>query len=101
MNQNKTKKNESIFAGVLKYSISSLANIFIGFFSVLITTRIIMPDVYGQIVLFTSSSTVLMYVLIFGLDGAYIRFFNEPPANNSSQQLLYKNLVISTTICFD
>ena len=97
---NKQNNKESIFAGILKYSVSSLANLVIGFLSVLITTRILLPEIYGQITLFISTSTVIMYIITFGLDSAYIRFFNEPPNQNTSQQLLYKNLIITTTICF-
>lgn len=83
-------KKESILSGIFKYSISSWANIVIGFMSVIITTRLLTPEVYGLTTLFLSSSSLLMYVLMLGLDGAYIRFYNEPPAGDTKNQLLYK-----------
>ena len=85
----------SIFSGIFKYSISSWINIIVGFLSVIITTRILTPEVYGLTNLFLSSSSLLMYVLMLGLDGAYIRFYNEPPAGDSRNQLLYKIICYS------
>lgn len=86
----------SIFSGIFKYSISSWINIIVGFLSVIITTRILTPEVYGLTTLFLSSSSLLMYVLMLGLDGAYIRFYNEPPEGNTKNQLLYKIICYST-----
>ena len=92
----------SIFSGIFKYSISSWINIVVGFLSVIITTRILTPEVYGLTTLFLSSSSLVMYVLMMGLDGAYIRFYNEPPSGNTKNQLLFKiicySLLFSTLI---
>lgn len=92
-------KKESILSGILKYSISSWVGIFIGFFSVIITTRLIAPDVYGIVMLFLSATHVALYIVTIGMDGACIRFYNEPPGGNTVNQLLYKNIVITTLIC--
>lgn len=93
------EKQESLFAGIIKYSISTWANLIIGFLSVIITTRILLPDVYGMISIFLSATNFLMYLVTFGMDGAYIRFYNEPPKENTKNQILYKIVVISTCIC--
>ena len=87
---------ESILKGTLKYSISTWINLIVGFISVIITTRIINPEVYGQISIFFSVSSVLMYFLTLGLDGALIRFYNEPPNGETSNQLIFKCIIIST-----
>lgn len=92
------KKKESIIKGIFNYSISTWANLIIGFLSVVIMTRVVKPDVYGLISIFFSASSVLMYVLSIGMDSAYIRFYNEPPFGNTQNQLLYKNLVWTTVI---
>ena len=92
------KKEDSILGGILKYSISTWANLIIGFLSVTLTTRLLAPDIYGMISLFLSATSVAVYLFTVGLDGAYIRFFNDPPVGNTRFQLLYKNLVIITSL---
>lgn len=90
----------NLIKGVFEYSISTWANFLIGILSVVITTRLLKPDVYGLITIFFSVSNVMMYVLTLGMDVAYIRFYNEPPGHDTNTQLLYKNIVISTIVCF-
>lgn len=51
-----------------------------------------------MISLFLSATSVAVYLFTVGLDGAYIRFFNDPPVGNTRFQLLYKNLVIITSL---
>lgn len=89
---------ESVVKGTLKYSISTWINLIVGFLSVIITTRIINPEDYGMVSLFFSASSVFIYILSFGMDGALIRFYNEPPNNNTVNQLLYKILLLSFII---
>ena len=95
----KNDKQESIIKGVAQYSISTWANLVIGFLSVVLTTRILAPDEYGMISIFLSATNFLMYVVTFGMDGAYIRFYNSPPTNNTRNQLLYKMFILSTILC--
>lgn len=90
---------ESISKGVIKYSISTWANLVVGFISVIFTTRLLSPESYGIIAIFLSASTVIMYIVTMGLDGAMLRFYNEPPAGDTKEQLMYKVIVISTAIC--
>lgn len=96
---NKMGKKNSIAVGIAKYSVSTWANLIVGFVSVILTTRLLPPDVYGLVSLFYSFTAVLMYVLSLGMDGALIRFYNEPPLNNSVHQLLYKIIVLSFVMC--
>lgn len=93
-----SKEKESLIRGIFNYSISSWVNIVVGFLSVIIATRIIEPDAYGIISIFLSTSNLLMYIMTFGMDGAFIRFYNDPPVNNSKNQLLYRILIFSTFI---
>ncbi len=98
MSRNSAEKSESIVSGVLKFSVSSWANLVIGFLSVTITTRLIAPDTYGVVNLFIAFADVLMYVITLGFDGALIRFFNEPPSHDTKNQLIYKCITISIAI---
>lgn len=91
--------NDSLAKGVVKFSISTWVNLIVGFFSVVITTRIITPSDYGMITLFITASALLLYLLTLGLDSAFIRYYNEPPVGNTNNQLLYKSLSFSTLLC--
>lgn len=93
------ENKESILKGVVVYSISTWANVILGFLSVVILTRVIKPDVYGLTMMFLSASSVLLYVFTLGTDSAYIRFYNEPPQGNTKTQLLYKNLIWGCCLC--
>ena len=89
-------EKESLIKGVFKYSISTWANLVLGLLSVIITTRVLAPGDYGMITLFFSATASLMFIISFGMDGAYIRYYNEPPAGNTINQLLYKNIFYTT-----
>ena len=84
-------KQESILKGVLLYSISTWVNLVLGFLTVTITTRVLLPDVYGQVSIFNSITSVLMYILLLGMDGAY---------KNLLYTTLFCLLVGSITVCF-
>lgn len=90
---------ESIAKGVIKYSVSTWVNLVVGFLSVIFTTRLLSPESYGIIAIFLSASTVLMYIVSMGLDGALLRYYNEPPAGDTKEQLMYKVMVISAAVC--
>ena len=93
------QKKESIVKGVILYSIPTWVNLLLGFLSIVVLTRVLTPDVYGLLNLFLSLSSVLIYIFTVGTDGAYIRFFNEPPQHNTNSQLLYKNIILSVLFC--
>lgn len=83
---------------IFNYSISSWANLIIGLASVTLTTRLLCPETYGQISIFYSVSNVFLYILTIGMDGALIRFFNEPPEGNTQSQLIYKSILTNIII---
>lgn len=85
----------SFVKSVAKFSISSWVNFFIGFFSVFITTRIFSPDVYGVLNLFNTASGVLVGFSCLGFDGAFIRFYYEPPNGWTGKELFFRCLLIS------
>ena len=93
------KKKESVINGVFKYSISSWINIIVGFISVVITTRIIKPETYGIVSVFLSAASFAMYILTFGMDGAFIRFYNDPPFGNTKNQVLYRITFYTSLLC--
>lgn len=90
---------------ILKFSVSSWINFFIGIASVVITTRLFTPEIYGTLNIFNTASTFLASFACLGLDGAMLRFFNEPPVGWNKKQvftkcLLYSVLFLLILTCF-
>ena len=83
---------------IFKFSISTWINFILGFLSTFVLTRIFFPDVLGVINLFYSSINSLLSMICCGMDSAYIRFYNEPPKNNSKEDLLFKLISICVVI---
>lgn len=75
---------------IFKFSISSWVNFVISILSVIITTRIFSPEIYGNLSMFNTTSSLLMGVVCLGLDSSFMRFFNEPPDGSDTKQLLAK-----------
>ncbi|WP_303063585.1 lipopolysaccharide biosynthesis protein [Acidaminococcus massiliensis] len=85
---------------ILKFSVSSWINFIIGILSVIITTRLFTPDIYGTLNIFNTASTFLASFACLGLDGAMLRFFNEPPAGWDKKQVFTKCLLFSVLFLF-
>lgn len=85
----------SFLKSILKFSVSSWINFIIGIISVVITTRVFSPDIYGSLNIFNSASSFLAGFACLGLDGAVLRFFNEPPLGWNKKQLFTKCLAYS------
>lgn len=77
---------------IFKFSIPTWANFIIGFASSYILTRVFLPGEYAIISLFTTSTNLLMYAVCLGMDGAYIRFYHEPPNGEDRRLMLTKML---------
>ncbi len=85
----------SFVKNVTKFSISSWVNFFIGILTVVITTRIFSPDVYGMLNMFNTTTGVLISLSCLGLDGAFIRFYYEPPSGWSAKDLFFKCILLA------
>lgn len=80
---------------VMKFSISSWVNFLIGIVAVVVMTRCFSPDIYGTINLFNNATNVLIGISCLGLDGAFIRFYYEPPQGYSAEDVFIKCLLLS------
>lgn len=92
------KKNVSanaFISSIAKFSISSWTSLFIGFLSVVITTRFFSPEVCGTLNLFNTASAVLVSIATLGLDTAFARFFFEPPKGWNIRELFTRCLLIA------
>lgn len=89
------KITNSFIKSITKFSISSWVNFLIGLLTVFITTRIFSPDVYGVLNMFNTTTGVLVSISCLGLDGAFIRFYYEPPQGWSAKDLFFKCVILS------
>ena len=80
----------SFIKSIFKFSISSWVNFFISILSVVITTRIFSPEMYGNITIYNSASSLFMGIICIGLDSGFLRFYNEPPKGYDVKQLMAK-----------
>lgn len=94
MKENKITSS-SFLKSILKFSVSSWINFIIGIVAVIITTRVFTPDLYGILNIFNTTSLVFVGVATVGLDGAFLRFFNEPPKGWDKKSLFAKCLSLS------
>lgn len=98
------ENNEITFSFLLnsiaKFSVSSWVNFAIGIIAVIITTRIFTPDIYGLLNIFNTASALLIGFSTLGLDGAFLRFFHEPPDGWDKRSLFAKCLSYSVLFLF-
>lgn len=80
---------------IIQFSLSSWITLIISLVSTMITTRIVSPDIYGMVSLFNTSITTLMYFTSLGLDGAFIRFYHEPPNEEKVETFTFKLFTIT------
>lgn len=92
-------RNEITFSSLLKsiaaFSVSSWVNFLIGIISVIITTRLFSPEIFGLLNIFNNASGVIVGISTIGLSGAFLRFFNEPPLGWDKHSLFAKCLSLS------
>ena len=87
---------------IMKFSVSNIVNLFLGLFAVVVLTRVFSPEVYGILNIFNTTVATGLSLLYMGLDSSYIRFYNEPPQNDSSKELGTKLLLcclVATFVC--
>lgn len=73
------------------FSIGPIVGAAIGFFTVPITTRLVPPDVYGKLSMFTTATSLLSLLLLLGVDQAYVR---EYAGEESKGELWYTSLFL-------
>lgn len=100
-------KTQEFIKNVVKYCIPSIISALIGLIAIPIISGIYPADDYGKINLFYSVGNMLMYIVLLGLDSAYIRFYFEPPKGLSKDNLFsiafvfgFLNTLIMTLIIY-
>lgn len=77
------------------FSIGPIVGAGIGFITVPITTRLVPPEVYGQLSMFQTATSLISLVLLLGVDQAYVR---EYSAVQNKSQLWYTSLFLPVVL---
>lgn len=85
---------------LIGFSLSSWIGFFIGIISVPLLTRILEPLQFAMLNQFLAASNLAMAITCLGMDSAFVRFHNEPPAGFTSELLLGKILSIIFLLLF-
>jgi O-antigen/teichoic acid export membrane protein len=73
------------------FSIGPIVGAAIGFVTVPITTRLVQPEVYGQLSMFTTATSLVSMLILLGVDQAYVRDYS---ASTDRRTLWYSALVL-------
>jgi len=84
----KDNKSRSFLKNVAYYSVPIWVSFALNFISVPIKTRLFLPEEIGKINLFSTYLTMFIQIALLGLDQAFVRFYYEPPKNNTKQSLM-------------
>ncbi|NMA07286.1 MAG: teichoic acid transporter, partial [Ruminococcaceae bacterium] len=79
MTKDKFSNGASFLGSVIKFSVSTWVNACIVGLSLILGTRFLGPEVYGDYDVFANAASTIMVISAIGLDQAYMRFYNEPP----------------------
>ena len=74
-------------------------NMMLGLLSTPIITRIVEPNEYGQLSIFTMYSSIALMVLCMGLDQATVRFYYEKDAKEYKRVLIFKCVWLPVVAC--
>jgi len=91
---------KAFLASVAKFSVSSWANLVFSILSVMITTRIFSPEICGMLNLFNSATSFIIAFCTLGMDGAFPRFFHEPPPGWNVKTLFTRCVSIAVVCWF-
>ena len=72
----------------------TIINMFLGLLTTPLITRIVNPNEYGQLSIFTMYSGIALMVLCMGLDQALVRYYYEDDSISYKRSLLYKCIVM-------
>lgn len=98
MEQSSEDKNSGFLKNIIGFSIPTWINFILSFLTAIVFTRAFAPDVYGTLNIFTSATDMLRVLLCVGLDGGFIRFYNEPPGNDDKTQMSFKLISLSIIV---
>lgn len=91
---------KSFIKKVVGFSAVTWVTFALSFISAPISTRLFEPEVMGRINIYSTYSQLFSIFILFGLDQAYARFYNERPNNRSKGYLLTFCFAITYSLVF-
>lgn len=91
-------KQKNFFVSFTTISIGTIVNMIIGFISTPIITRLVIPEEYGKLSIFTLYISIATMVLCLGLDQALLRFFYNSENPNYRKSLYFVCFVLPTSV---
>ena len=85
---------------VIGFSVVTWITFALSFISAPISTRLFEPDVMGRINIYSTYSQFFSILVLFGLDQAYARFYNERPNNCTKGYLLTSCFAFTYSLIF-
>ncbi|AIY82893.1 polysaccharide biosynthesis family protein [Clostridium baratii str. Sullivan] len=80
--------NKGLLKKFCEYGIGSFITLFLGFITSPIVTRLINPDEYGKYSMFMMMSNLCLFIIMFGFDQAFIRFFYDEKEEDRKKLLM-------------
>ena len=74
------------------FGIGPIIGMFISMLTVPVTTRLVLPEEFGKSSLFTLVQTIFLIVAVFGLDQAFVRYYNSKEF--SKEAVLYNSFTL-------
>lgn len=87
-------KEKKFLSHFVTIGIGTIINIFLGFLTTPILTRIVSPDDYGHLSIFTMYTGLAVMILCCGLDQALVRFYYEKNELSYKRSLLAKCIIL-------
>lgn len=82
---------DNLFKKFLSYFYGSGVGLIIGLITTIISTRLLSPEDFGKASMFTLALNILMILIVFGTDQAFVRFFYEE-VSEMRGKLLFNSL---------
>jgi O-antigen/teichoic acid export membrane protein len=78
---------KGLFKKFMEFAVGNAAVLVLGLLSTSIITRIILPVQIGKFYMFTTVTSLIVLVVMIGLDQSYIRYYHEEDAENRGKLL--------------
>ena len=89
--------NEGTLKQIRDFSGGPLIGVLISMVTVPLVTRMVSPEEFGKSALFTLVQTLFTLVALFGLDQAFVRYYNNK--EHSSKSILYNSFILPFLFC--
>ena len=80
--------NNGLLKKFIEFGMGNFIVLITGFISSPIITRLVMPDELGKFSLFNTLTNLFLFIILCGLDQAYIRFFYEEREDSRGRLLI-------------